>query len=182
MKNLIFALFICLCLAAFPVNTAIAVDKEAGSTGMLIAHNPVIDPRVKHLENFLSRYNPELSSSSAQFISEADKYGLDWKFVAAISGVESTFCRHIPTNSYNCWGWGIPTGAQSGITFNSYNNGISIVSAGLRHDYIDRGFVTVEQIGARYAASPTWAYKVRYFMALIDKNEQNLVLNTDFVL
>jgi hypothetical protein len=182
MKQLLIAFTITLFLLIVPFLQVQAVDKEAGSTGMLVEHAPVVDPRVLHLEKFLNKYNPELSPSANHFIKEADRFGLDWKLVAAISGVESTFCRHIPSNSYNCWGWGIPTGAQSGIAFQSVNSGITTVSEGLRQNYIDQGFVTIEQIGNRYAASPAWAYKVRYFMALIENDNQNLVMNSDFLL
>ena len=31
--------------------------------------------------------------------------GLDYRLVPAISGVESTFGKHIPDNSYNAYGW-----------------------------------------------------------------------------
>jgi hypothetical protein len=145
-----------------------AVAKESDSEGMLIIHEAVIDTRADRLESFLTRYNSPVRSYAHVFIEEADKNNLDWKFVASIAGLESTFCQHIPTGSYNCWGWGIPTGAQSGIEFDTFAHGVATVSKGLRQNYLNRGLITIEQIGHVYAASPTWAQRVRYFMTQLN--------------
>jgi hypothetical protein len=145
-----------------------AFSKESDSGGMLTVHETVIDTRVERLETFLKRYNSPVSEYAHVFIEEADKNNLDWKFVASIAGLESTFCQHIPTGSYNCWGWGIPTGAQSGIAFDTFAHGVATVSQGLRQNYLNRGLLTVEQIGRVYAASPTWAIRVRFFMDQLD--------------
>jgi len=175
---LIIAIFIVLSMPA----DIHAVENEAASAATMVVHLPVNDPRVDRLERFLTRYNPEISGSSAHFIKEADRFGLDWKLVASIAGLESTFCRFIPQNSYNCWGWGIPTGAKSGTVFKSYNDGITEVSKGLREKYLDEGLLTVEEIGRKYAASPTWAYRVRFFMEKIENDEQSVVKLPDFLL
>lgn len=169
MKHIIYYLVFILLFAviASPVD-AQNQENIAGSSGILEIHTIRDDWRITRLENVFSKYNPQLIPSADDFIRYADTYTLDWKLVAAISGVESTFCRHIPSGSYNCWGWGIPTGSKSGTGFRSYTDGIETVSNGLRTKYIDKGLYTIEQIGSRYAASPTWAYKVRYFMNVID--------------
>jgi hypothetical protein len=157
-----------LCLAALPVHRVFAEDKISDPGAMLAESVPAADPRIAKLRSFLKFHNSPAADDAAIFISEADKNNLDWKLVAAISGLESTFCQAIPSQSYNCWGWGIPTGAQSGIGFANFRDGIAQVSMGLRQNYIDRGYVTIEQIGSVYAASPTWAYRVRGFMNEID--------------
>lgn len=127
------------------------------------------DSRTDHLRLFLESYNSPFAHKAATFINEADEHGLDWKLVAAIAGVESTFGKHIPFDSYNAWGWGIFTGQNDGIHFADWEDGISTVSEGLKKNYIDRGAVTLEQIGRRYAASPTWTMKVRFFLEKIEK-------------
>ena len=91
-------------------------------------------------------------------------YGLDWKLVAAISGVESGFGKVLPSGSHNAWGWGIPTGSSGGIKFASWEEGIATVSHGLKTKYVNRGAHTIDQIGSIYAASPAWPGKVRFFM------------------
>jgi hypothetical protein len=164
--------FMTFCLLHKPVH---AFEKEAGSTGLLVNGIPAIDPRIDHLKKFLVMYNPELAKDADQFVIEADRLSLDWKLVAAISGTESTFCRFLPSNSYNCWGWGIPTGANDGIHFTSFRDGITKVSEGIRHNYVNKGLLTVEQIGSVYAASPTWSIHVRHFMHQIETFDESKV-------
>jgi len=84
--------------------------------------------------------------------------------VAAISGVESTFGKRIPENSYNAYGW-----ANGNYYFESWEDSIAIVSKTLREKYYDRGATTLNQIARRYAPpSSSWAWKVNYFMEKID--------------
>jgi len=134
------------------------------------------DKRVAVLKNFLKGYPLEKSAES--FVKIGDKYNLGKHvyLVAAISGVESTFGMYIPYGSYNAWGFGIPTGAQSGIVFNSWEDGIEEVTKTLRTGYL-KNVKNVEDlsteelvyfIGPIYAASPTWASKVLYFMQKIE--------------
>jgi hypothetical protein len=141
---------------------------EAGTAAQLRFGQILRDERIDRLRTYLSMHNSPLVEESAYFVSEADRLGLDWKLVAAIAGTESTFGKRIPAGSYNAWGWGIPTGAQSGIAFASWKQGITAVSEGLRYRYIGRGAVTVEQIGRIYAASPRWAGNVRFFLNAIE--------------
>lgn len=145
-----------------------AQDREAGMAAQLTFGQILRDERIDRLRTYLSMHNSPLTNQSAHFIAEADRLGLDWKLVAAIAGTESTFGKHVPFGSYNAWGWGIPTGAQSGIAFESWKHGITRVSEGLKTRYIDRGATTVEQIGRIYAASPRWAGNVRFFLNAID--------------
>jgi hypothetical protein len=138
-------------------------------------HEPVKieDSRVTKLTAYLEKHASPMAGNAQHFIYEADRLSLDWKLVVAISGVESTFGKHVPANSHNGWGWGIPTGSQSGIGFTDWKDGITTVSEGLKYRYIDRGAVTIEQIGRIYAASPTWSTKVRFFLQKIEAFEPN---------
>lgn len=128
----------------------------------------VPDPRVVKLEAYLQSHNSPLTNEASHFVSEADRLGLDWKLVAAISGVESTFGKFVPRNSYNGWGWAIFTGQNDGMHFGSWKDGITVVSEGLKYRYIDKGAKTIDQIGRIYAASPTWSTKVRFFLQKIE--------------
>lgn len=127
------------------------------------------DARVTKLKAFLIAHNSPLASDAGHFVSEADRLGLDWKLVVSICGVESTFGKHIPANSYNGWGWGVFTGTNDGIHFSSWKDGITQVSEGLRYRYVDRGATSLESMGRIYAASPTWSAKVQFFMTKIDE-------------
>jgi len=147
---------------------AIELASEAGASARPAYTKKAIDERPNRLRAYLAASNSPMVDSAEHFVSEADRLNLDWKLVAAIAGVESTFGKHIPTNSYNGWGWGVFTGTQDGIHFSSWNDGITDVSEGLRYKYVDRGAVTVEQMGRIYAASPVWAQKVNFFLHAIE--------------
>lgn len=124
----------------------------------------VEDYRVTKLEAFFEKYDSPLASHAGSFVFYADIYGLDWRLVPAISGVESTFGKRIPYNSYNAYGW-----ANGAYKFSSWDESIEIVSKTLREKYYDKGATTIYQIARRYAPpSNTWAGKVKYFMNKID--------------
>lgn len=131
------------------------------------------DARILHLTKYLEAKNSPLSDYAAVFVGEADRLNINWKLVAAIAGVESTFGKHIPTNSYNAWGWGVFTGQQDGIHFTGWDDGIRTVSEGLKYNYIDKGRTTVDQIGRIYAASGTWSQKVKWMLSDIESFSPN---------
>ena len=137
----------------------------------------VDDNRVKIIKNFLDKYNSPLAKYANTFVERADNYGIDWKLVASISGVESTFGKHIPYNSYNGWGWGVY--GNNVMYFSSWENGIETVSKGLRENYINKwGAENVYEIGKYYASSPTWASRVTYFMEKMEEfKNQKLAKN-----
>ncbi|MBI5621204.1 glucosaminidase domain-containing protein [Candidatus Gottesmanbacteria bacterium] len=169
-KTIHFIIVACLSLViswARPV-PARAQEPEAGAAAQLTFGQILRDPRIDQLRAYLESHNSPMAQESVHFISEADRLGLDWKLLAAIAGTESTFGKHVPPGSYNAWGWGIPTGAQSGIAFGSWKQGITKVSEGLKYRYIDRGAVSIEQIGRIYAASPKWSGNVRFFLNRIE--------------
>lgn len=131
--------------------------------------------RVATLYNFLDKYNSPLKIHARTFVEQAERYNLDYRLLVAISGVESTFGRQLPYNSYNAWGWGIY--GDNMIRFASYPEAISTISQSLRENYINKwGAQNVYQIGRFYAASPTWAQRVVYFMGKIEDDTLPLSL------
>lgn len=122
------------------------------------------DERSLILKNFLNSYNSPIADYSQMLVSTADKYNIDWKLVTAIAGVESTFGKRIPIDSYNAYGW-----ANGNYYFTSWEDSIEIVTKTLREKYYDRGANTVNKIAPIYAPpSSTWAWKVNYFIDQID--------------
>ena len=140
-------------------------EKASASSAKIVNSDEVIneDYRVKILRDYLEEHNSPLAPNAADFVESADKYNLDWKLVAAISGVESTFGQAIPPDSYNGWGWGVY--GDHVIRFGSWKEGIQTVSQGLRERYMNQwGGKDIYQIGAMYAASPAWAGHVELYM------------------
>ena len=152
-------------IATFSQEKTYAAEKtSAPSATLALAPKDVeIDNRGKILNAYLVKYNSPLAEHADTFIEQADKYNLDWKLVAAISGVESYYGQHIPAYSYNGWGFGVY--GSNVLRFTSWDDGIATVSQALRNEYMDaRGATNVYEIGATYAADPRWAYKVQHFI------------------
>lgn len=123
------------------------------------------DQRAQVLSDYFASYNSPLQYQAQDFVDAADKYNLDWKLVPAISGVESTFGKS--AYGYNAWGWGIY--GNEALGFNSWKDGIYAVSEGLRQNYFDRGLSDPYAINRVYAASPSWGWKVNFFLNDLDR-------------
>ncbi len=164
---LITSLMVIFLFALYPSAAYAAWSSVAHSSALLTFGQFNEDNRVTRLKEALERYNSPLAKEAKNFIFYADKFQLDWKLVAAIAGAESTFGKHIPSNSFNAWGWAVYTGRQTGAVFTSWEEGIAVVSRGLREGYLNEGLTTPEQIGRRYAASHAWPKSVRFFIGKI---------------
>lgn len=127
------------------------------------------DQRDQKLYLYLQQYNSPLAPYAFHIVKEADRLGIDYKLVPAIAGVESTFGKRLPRDSYNAWGWAIYSGKTSGAYFHSWEHAITVISEGLRYAYIDRGAVTVPQIGHIYASSSAWPDSTMYFLNDMEK-------------
>lgn len=154
--------------AASPV-VSYAETQTARTSAMLASEQePVTDYRAKALRVYLEKHNSPLAEYADVFVSEADKHQLDWKLVAAISGVESTFGKRIPYNSYNGWGWGVY--GSNVLRFGSWDEAITTISTALREKYINKaGKKNIYEIGNMYASDPNWANKVLFFMRQIEE-------------
>lgn len=130
----------------------------------------VFDPQAKVLADYLKRYDSPLQYSAQDFIDASREYDLDWRLVAAIAGVESTFGKAIP-GGYNAWGWGV-YGNQA-VYFKSWKEGIFVISEGLKKGYVDKGLDNPYSMNRVYAASPAWGGKVSYFMRDLERFSDN---------
>lgn len=157
---------IILVIALFTASADFCRARESDSSATLKSqeNRSAFDYRVQNLTRFLEKYNSPLSIYAGDFVAYADKYNLDYRLVPAISGVESTFGKQIPYNSYNAYGW-----ANGNYSFRSWTDSIEVVSKTLRNQYIDRGANSIPQIARIYAPpSSSWAGKVQYFVTKID--------------
>lgn len=113
---------------------------------------------------FLARYNSPLEPYAVDLIDASDEYGLDHRLLVAIAMQESTLCKKIPVNSFNCWGFGIY--GKTVTRFSDYKEGIYTVAKALSTRYKTRGLVTPEQIMTMYTPSSngSWAIGVNRTM------------------
>ena len=128
------------------------------------------DARIEVLEEFFKRYDSDLQGHGELIVTLSDKYGLDYRMIPAIAFKESTLCKKIPKNSYNCWGYGI---YGSKVTrFESYAEGIDTVTRGLAKNYIAQGYTNPEEIMAKYTPSSngSWAETVNLIMTKIHES------------
>jgi len=180
MKNIIKSVITVFAVALLFVLTsqkALAFEQASDTSAVLAVPQSIAlptkqDNRAEILRAYLAQYNSPLADHADTFIKQADANNLDWRMVAAISGVESGYGIAIPPGSYNAWGFGVYGSNVRGFT--SWDDGIATVSTALRKEYMDaRGATTIYQIGATYAASPTWAYRVQGNMDAIEQFSEN---------
>jgi hypothetical protein len=123
------------------------------------------DARVEIVRQYLDAYRSPLEPIAPFIVYTSDKYGLDYRLTTAIAQQESNLCKVYPEGSYNCWGWGIHS--QGSLGFSSYEEALDEVSRGLREEYLDKGFVTVEEIMSKYTplSNGSWADGVNKFLS-----------------
>lgn len=125
-----------------------------------------LDNKAKILSKYLASYNSPMQYHAQDFIDASETYGLDWKLLPSIAGVESTFGKQIP-GGYNAWGWGV-FGDQA-IYFTSWRDGMFTIARGLRENYLNKGLTDPYAINRIYASSPHWGKNVTYFMGDLEK-------------
>lgn len=148
-------------LLTFNINTGVNSTVAKEEPPYIKVDSKKLDERANVLFDYLASYNSPLQYHAQDFVDAADQFGLDWRMLPAIAGVESTFGKNIP-GGYNAWGWGV-YGNQA-IYFKSWRDGIFAIAKGLRENYLNRGLTDPYSINRAYAASPVWGGKVTYFM------------------
>ncbi len=119
---------------------------------------------VELIRQFLARHKSPLEPYAEYFVLKANEHGLDPRLLPAIAMQESTLCRRIPENSFNCWGFGIYGGKVT--KFNDFGHAIDVISKTLGTKYKQKGLVTPDQIMTMYTPSNvgTWSANVTFFM------------------
>lgn len=122
------------------------------------------DARPEILNQYLTKHKSPLAPHSEELFTAGEKYGLDYRLMAAIAMCESNLCKKSPDNSYNCWGF------ENGATkFRSWEHAFERVAKTLKEGYIDQGLVTPEEIMPKYAPPSVakggpWAKCVNQFL------------------
>lgn len=143
-----------------------------------MTYNSEVDQNLKDtiikkitIRRVLDKYTSPLLDETNVFIDSCNNYNLDCYLLPSITGLESSFGRYTYPNSYNPFGWG-----GGYMMFDNWSTAINTVAKGLRENYINKGAVTIDQIGPIYAESPTWAVRVSYFKNIFEREEEKVAL------
>ncbi len=122
------------------------------------------DNRLESISEFFAKYQSPLQPYAQNIIDAAELYGIDFRLLPAIAMQESNLCKKAPLGSYNCWGFGIY--GNKVRKFQSYQEGIDIVTKTLAKEYKQKGLETPEQIMKVYTppSDGSWARGVTHFM------------------
>lgn len=122
------------------------------------------DARILSLDEFFASYNSPLEGHAKTIIDEADKNKIDYRLLPAIAMQESTLCKKIIKNSFNCWGFGIYGGKVT--KFDNYDHAIKVITSTLAKKYVQKGYVSPEEIVKKYTPSDTgrWPEVVNMIM------------------
>lgn len=149
------------------LNPGVVASLEPKSRGEVLSQDVTLvrDQRVKVLEEFLRGYDSPLASEAASFVAVADENELDWRFLPAIAGVESTFGHRVAQNTFNPFGWG-----GGWVKFNSWSEAIETVGRELSERGKRAGISTPEEWAPSYCPpnAKNWSRGVRYFMGEIE--------------
>lgn len=168
MKKIIWVL-----LVLFILCSSLALAVSSAGASAVLKNNPEPDNRADTLKSFLTKYNSPLVTYAWLFVKKADEYGLDWRLVPAISGVESSFGKRIPAGSFNAYGWN-----GGNYWFDSWEDSIDILSRSLKEKYVNRGLDTPEKISPVYCPpNSAWGSNVRYFMNKIENFDTRSVID-----
>jgi len=147
-------------------NAALAAGNVSVVNTLTAEVKPEEDRRVEKLAAYLESKNSPLVNFAETFVEVADEYGLDYRFLPAITGIESNFGQVQLENSYNPFGWG-----GGYIYFESFEEAISAVAYELYERCVKVGADTPAEIGPSYCPPNylRWISAVEGFMEEISK-------------
>ena len=114
--------------------------------------------KVRAVESFLRSYNAPLAKNAKDFVDAAEKYGIDYRLLPAISIVESSGGKHL-FKPYNPFGWG-----KHG--YPSFKVAIYDVARGMSVYYYKYGLKDPRAIAYKYnpVTPEAWGNKVYRLM------------------
>ncbi len=118
--------------------------------------------KIDRLRNYFAGRGSPLAAHAETFVNEANRLGMDYRLVPAISVIESGGCVNA-YRPYNCWGWG---GQEAARSFTGYDHSIKTVMNGIYQYYWAQGLTTPAAMQSKYCPPCTdWNVKVSYVMA-----------------
>ena len=147
-----------------PQSTAYAALPATDNSNNIQITISTADGRVEIIRQFLAEYHSPLEPYATDIVAASDAYKIDYRLIPAIAMQESHVCKIIPTDSYNCYGYGIYTNHVT--RFPNYQTGIWQVAKTLGTKYKDQGLTTPTEIMTHWTPSSngSWAHGVQTFM------------------
>lgn len=132
------------------------------------------DARPILLTNFLKKHKSPLTPYDywGNYLTQlADQYQLDYRLLPSIAMQESNLCKVIPQDSFNCLGLGVHSKGTWG--FKNFEENFDAAARVLKAEYIDKGYVTPEEIQKKYTPSSngSWQFAINHFMEKIANGE-----------
>jgi len=120
---------------------------------------------------YLSRYKSPMTDFSNAFVSIFRSYGIDPTIPLAIAQCESNLGKKMPEDCINPFGLGIHSRGK--LCFETWDQGFEKMAKVLKHDYIDKGYTTIDEIMTKYCPlsvenGGSWAFCVKQFKEDID--------------
>src|SRR3989344_1062629 len=122
------------------------------------------DARAEILRQYLAHYNSVLEQYAGLIVEISDQNDFDFRWLVAIAMQESTLCKFIPENSYNCWGWGIY--GDKVTRFDSYEDAIRRIAPQFKRIFLkDKHYKDPMQVMRTYTppSDGSWAEGVLQF-------------------
>lgn len=109
---------------------------------------PYTQAEAKLIDAAIRKMSPRspLVGQGAAFAAASDRDNIDWRFLVAIAGAETSFATYGPSQAIRN-----PFGMGPGIRYGSYSAAISAASRNLRANYLDKGLDTVAKVQGKWA-------------------------------
>ncbi len=133
------------------------------------------DARAAALEGVLKHFDCPMQGMGKVFVREADKNGIPYWIVPAISFQESNCGKKTPekngVESFNGWGWGV--WGDNVMFFENWEHGIETVSKYLSDRFFSNGVTDPCEIMKVYTppSKGSWCNGVNYFKEVITEYE-----------
>lgn len=128
------------------VVSRIQVNEPSLYYGLVAEPVKLRDGRAIILEQFLRGKGTYLADYADLIISVSDAYGVSYKLLVAIAGVESGYCR-VNFKPYNCWGYGSVSWPDPEAAIRGF---MQMMDKG----YFSRGATTPATIASPYNPNP----------------------------
>ncbi len=127
------------------------------------------DARVEIIRQYLTKYKSPLRPYAKLIVQLSDKYDFDYRWLIAIAQQESSLCKRIPSNSYNCWGWGIY--GDKVTKFNSYQDALTSIAPQFKAKFLQEAHLKDPYEVMQTYTPPSdgsWAEGVLYFFKQLE--------------